>query len=275
MKKKSCLVELIILLLIVFIGYSNVYAIYQGKSHDVVNDNVPFFVIEFAICNLNMPTWSFQEYSPLDPLGRCGEAFCNLGIDTIPKGQREDISNIRPSGWQEGNIWSNIIDGDCLYDRCHLVAYILSGQNANEKNLITGTKYMNVQGMEPFELKIYQYIKKTHNHVLYRVTPIFKGNNLLAAGVLMEAYSVEDNGKGICFNVFCYNEQPGMLIDYASGNAELDPYITYEINKVLKKFHYLHCSKAKSMKKSNREYLRMHREKIISLGNTPCCICNP
>lgn len=217
---------------------------------------------------------SFQEYSDFDKLGRCGRAFCNLGIDTIANGPRENISNVHPSGWQQKNIGNDIIDGYYLYNRCHLIAYILSGENTNERNLITGTRYMNVEGMEPIELEIYNYIRNNpNNHVLYRVTPIFEENNLLATGVLMEAYSVKDFGKGILFNVFCYNEQPGMIIDYEYGDAELDPYITYVANENTKKFHYLSCQLARNIR--NKRYLRIPREEIIIQNYTPCKLCNP
>ena len=187
---------------------------YAGELYVVMNDNIPFFTKD------NLPTTSFEYYSELDELGRCGVACANIGQDLMPTEEREGIGQIKPSGWQ--TIKYDNVDGKYLYNRCHLVGYQLSGENANEKNLITGTRYLNVQGMLPFENMIADYVKETGNHVLYRVAPIFDDDDLLAYGVLMEGWSVEDEGDGICFNVFVYNVQPDIVIDYATGNSQMD-----------------------------------------------------
>lgn len=187
---------------------------YAGELYVVMNDNIPFFTKD------NLPTTSFEYYSELDELGRCGVACANIGQDLMPTEEREGIGQIKPSGWQ--TIKYDNVDGKYLYNRCHLVGYQLSGENANEKNLITGTRYLNVQGMLPFENMIADYVKETGNHVLYRVAPIFDDDDLLAYGVLMEGWSVEDEGDGICFNVFVYNVQPDIVIDYANGESHPD-----------------------------------------------------
>ncbi|MCI9480598.1 MAG: DNA-entry nuclease [Lachnospiraceae bacterium] len=187
---------------------------YAGEPYAVMNGNIPFFT------KSNLPTASFEYYSELDELGRCGIACANIGPDLMPTEERGDIGEIKPSGWQ--TIKYDNVDGKYLYNRCHLVGYQLSGENANEKNLITGTRYLNVQGMLPFENMTADYVKETGNHVLYRVTPVFDEDDLLAYGVLLEGWSVEDEGDGICFNVFVYNVQPDIVIDYATGNSQMD-----------------------------------------------------
>lgn len=184
---------------------------YTGSTYTAINDNVPFFE------KSNLPTESFEYYSKLDNLGRCGTVCANIGRDIMPTKERESIGQVKPSGWQIAK-YDNV-DGKYLYNRCHLIGYQLSGENANERNLITGTRYLNVEGMLPFENMVADYVKETGNHVLYRVTPVFDGNDLLAYGVLMEGWSVEDAGEGICFNIFAYNVQPGIAIDYADGDS--------------------------------------------------------
>ncbi|MDY3359428.1 MAG: DNA/RNA non-specific endonuclease [Clostridium celatum] len=186
---------------------------YSGNDYVVLNDNVPNF------SDSDLTTTSFEEYSPLDSLGRCGVAFANIGTDLMPTENRESISSVKPSGWQ--SVKYDIISGKYLYNRSHLIGFQLTAENANKENLITGTRYFNVEGMLPFENMVADYIKETNNHVLYRVTPVFEGNNLVATGVQMEAKSVEDDGEGIEFNVFVYNIQPGITIDYATGNSAL------------------------------------------------------
>lgn len=188
---------------------------YDESPYVVLNNNVPEFEDD------DITTTSFEKYSDLDYLGRCGVAFACLSVDTMPSDddERGSISSVTPSGWI--NKEYAIIDGKYLYNRCHLIGYQLSNENANEKNLITGTRYMNTEGMLPFENDVAEYIKETNNHVLYRVTPIYDGNNLVASGVQIEARSVEDDGDGICFNVYCYNVQPGITIDYATGESSL------------------------------------------------------
>ena len=187
---------------------------YTSEPYVIINNNIPEFNEE------DLTTKSFEKYSELDFLGRCGTAFANLSIDTMPTAneERESISSVTPSGWI--NKKYEIVDGGYLYNRCHLIGYQLSAENANEKNLITGTRYMNTEGMLPFENKVAEYIKETGNHVLYRVTPIYEENNLVASGVQIEAKSVEDNGKEICFNVYCYNVQPGIEINYKTGESK-------------------------------------------------------
>lgn len=189
---------------------------YSGQPYTVVNDNIPYFI------ETDLTTDSYEYYSDLDSLGRCGVAYASIGLDIMPTEKRGEIGSIKPSGWQTVK-YNDYIDGNYLYNRCHLIGYQLSGENANEKNLITGTRYLNVQGMLPFENMVADYVKETENHVLYRVTPIFEGDNLVASGVLMEAESVEDNGDDILFCVYAYNVQPNIIIDYATGDSYLDP----------------------------------------------------
>ena len=186
---------------------------YSGKPFIAINDNKPNFT------EADLTTKSFEKYSPLDKLKRCGVAYANVSKETMPKEKRGSIGQVKPSGWQTAKY--DFVDGKYLYNRCHLIGYQLTAENANERNLITGTRYMNVDGMLPFENMVADYIKETGNHVLYRVTPVFNGNNLVASGVQMEAMSVEDKGAGISFNVYCYNVQPGVEINYADGKSKL------------------------------------------------------
>ena len=187
---------------------------YTGEPYVCINDNVPFFTEEEKTKD------TFESYSELDNLGRCGVAFANVSRELMPTGKRGKIGSVKPSGWRQAK-YEGLIDSDppFLYNRCHLIAYCLTAENANEENLITGTHYMNVEGMLPFEEQVAKYLDRNDNHVLYRVTPVFEGDNLVAGGVLMEAYSVEDDGEGICFCVYCYNVQPGIAIDYATGKS--------------------------------------------------------
>lgn len=184
---------------------------YEEKIYIEINNNKPYFTEE------DYTKESFEKYSNLDELGRCGVAFANISKEIMPKEgeERESISNVKPTGWIQEKY-----DGEYLYNRCHLIGYQLSGENDNELNLITGTRYFNVEGMLPFENKVADYIEENQeNHVLYRVTPVFENDNLLAKGVEIEAYSVEDNGEGVCFNVFIYNVEPGININYATGES--------------------------------------------------------
>ena len=205
---------------------SNKYKISYTTSFDL--SSIPEFTNEpYVVLNDNQPEFTeddfkkdiFEEYSQLDYLGRCGPAFAKVGIETMPTEERGEIGGIKPSGWQ--TVKYDSVDGKYLYNRCHLIGYQLTAENANEKNLITGTRYMNVEGMLPFENMVAEYVRETQNHVLYRVTPIFEGENLVASGVQIEAKSFEDNGQTICFNVYVYNNQPGIKIDYTNGNSEL------------------------------------------------------
>lgn len=190
---------------------------YSGNPYVNINDNKPNF------SEGDYTTKTFENYSDLDSLGRCGVAYANICKKIMPaEGEkRQSISNVKPSGWKKTK-YEGLVEGNYLYNRCHLIGYQLAGENANEKNLITGTRYFNVNGMLPFEDMVDDYIEKNpKNHVLYRVTPIYEKNNLVANGVQMEAFSVEDNGKGVCFNVYVYNVQPGVIIDYATGESKL------------------------------------------------------
>lgn len=184
---------------------------FSGTPYVVINNNEP----EFS--EKDITNQSFEFYSELDALGRCRYAMASIGYDLMPTEDRGSIGQVKPSGWH--TVKYEFVDGKYLYNRCHLIGYQLSGENANEKNLITGTRYLNVEGMLPFENMVADYVKETKNHVMYRVTPIFDGDNLLARGVQMEAWSVEDNGAGICFNVYVYNAQPGVEIDYVTGES--------------------------------------------------------
>ncbi len=184
---------------------------YSGEPYVVLQDNQPSFGLE------DLTLEPFETYSELDYLGRCGAAYANVCLDIMPTGPREEIGQVKPTGWQ--TVKYDCVDGKYLYNRCHLIGYQLAGENANKQNLITGTRYMNVEGMLPFENMVDGYVEETENHVLYRATPIFDGDNLVVSGVQLEAFSVEDEGEGICFNVYLYNVQPGVVIDYATGNS--------------------------------------------------------
>ena len=250
---------------------------WSGEPYVAVDGNQPDFPEE------DMTSVSFETYSELDTLGRCGVAYANVGQDLMPTEDRESISSVTPSGWINREY-----DGEYLYNRCHLIGFQLTGENANEENLITGTRYMNVDGMLPFENLVADYVKETDNHVLYRVTPVFEGQNLVASGVQMEAWSVEDEGEGVCFNVYVYNVQPGITIDYATGASSLEgdalpedstqkePEDTlYILNTSSGKFHLPSCSGAASMKEENRQAFSGSREELIAQGYSPCGQCKP
>ena len=182
---------------------------FSGSPYIAINDNQPSFTSDDYTTN------AFEKYAELDYLGRCGVTYACVGVEIMPTEDRGSIGQVKPTGWVTAKY--DFVDGKYLYNRCHLIGFQLTGENANTQNLITGTRYMNTEGMLPFENMIADYVKETENHVLYRVTPIFDGENLVASGVQMEAYSVEDNGEGICFNVYCYNVQPGVEINYSTG----------------------------------------------------------
>lgn len=253
---------------------------YSGAPYVVVDDNQPDFSEDELQEN------SYEEYSKLDKLGRCGPAKANIGEDLMPTEERESISQIKPSGWN--NKEYEEVDGGYLYNRCHLIGYQLTAENANEENLITGTRYMNTEGMLPFENLIAEYIRETENHVLYEVTPVFEEENLVASGVLMEAESVEDKGKGISFSIYVYNVQPGIEIDYATGESrEAKPEKsetgktksgaekTYILNTNTMKFHDPDCKSADDIKSSNLKEYSGKREKLIKEGYSPCGRCRP
>lgn len=250
---------------------------YTGSAYTVLNDNIPDFPKE------DFTEESFETYSDMDSLGRCGVAYANIGEDLMPTTKRGSIGQVKPSGWH--TVKYDSVDGKYLYNRCHLIGYQLTAENANEKNLITGTRYLNTEGMLPFENMVADYIKETGNHVLYRVTPLFDGNNLVATGVQMEAESVEDKGDGILYNVFCYNIQPGITIDYKSGDSsenedmpvqtEAASVSEFVLNTSSKKFHKPSCSSISNIKQENKEVYKGSRDALISQGYDPCKKCNP
>ena len=213
---------------------------YRGIPYVEINDNKPSFS--------DKDKDRVEEYSKLDKLGRCGPAFANVGKELMPTSPRESIRDVRPSGWHTVK-YDGIIEDRYLYNRCHLIAFMLAGENANERNLITGTRYFNVEGMLPFENQVADYVKSTGNHVLYRVRPIFKGNDLVARGVQMEAKSVEDGGEGISFNVYCYNIQPGIRINYKDGSSQPESKVQKNKNKKNKKPY-----KSNKTKKARKKY---------------------
>ena len=247
---------------------------YSGEPYVILNDNQP----EFS--NNDLTTSSYEYYSKLDLLGRCGIAKACIGIDLMPTEDRESISHIIPSGWMQAEYGH--VDGKHLYNRCHLIGFQLTAENANERNLITGTRYMNTEGMLPFENMIADYVKETNNHVLYRVTPIFKENCLVANGVQLEAMSVEDEGESISFNVYAYNVQPGVEINYATGESTListpetsTEETSYILNTNNKKFHRPDCSSVKDIKDKNKQDYTGSQEDLIFQGYDPCGRCKP
>ncbi len=274
---------------------------YTSAAYTEVNGNVPYFSAS------ELTTEAFEHYSSLDALGRCGVAYANICKELMPTEERGSIGAVKPSGWQivkyEG------IDGNYLYNRCHLIGYQLAGENANEKNLITGTRYLNVTGMLPFENEVAQYVKATGNHVLYRATPVFQGSELVARGVLLEAESVEDQGSGVQFNVFCYNVQPGITIDYTDGSScraetvttavssgqegsgsaagsseqrtgavagvyRTETAASYIGNANSKIFHRSSCESVRRMAEKNKVTLSS-RDEAVRQGYTACKKCNP
>lgn len=224
MKKKNLIFLFVLLLFITFMTHT--YANPKEPSFSL-EDIPPFDGVPYVIIHDNMPefkeedfnTDSFEFYSELDSLGRCGEAFSNIGIDLMPTKERGSISGVKPTGWH--TVKYDFIEGKYLYNRCHLIGYQLTGENANKKNLMTCTRSMNVKGMLPFENMVADYIKETNNHVLYRVRPIYEDDHLLANGVTIEAKSVEDHGEGISFYVFIYNAEKGVTIDYKTGDSKV------------------------------------------------------
>ena len=254
---------------------------YSGSPYVELDGNQPGFSLE------ERTTDSFETYSTLDALGRCGPAYACIGQDLMPTEDRESISSVRPTGWVQAEY--DFVEGGSLYNRCHLIGFQLTGENANEENLITGTRYMNVEGMLPFENMVADYIKETGNHVLYRAAPIFEGENLVASGVVMEALSVEDEGEGVCFHVYVYNVQPGVEIDYATGESwetgdsassalesqAEEQETDYVLNTSSKKFHRPDCPSVDSMSEKNRQEYHGTREELIAQGYEPCGSCNP
>lgn len=249
---------------------------YDYKAYSIINDNIP----EFDSYSYSE---AFEYYGKLDKLGRCTACFANIGPELMTTQERGAIGSVKPSGWQ--TVKYDCVDGKYLYNRCHLIGYQLTAENANEQNLITGTRFMNVEGMLPFENEVAKYIQNTNNHVLYRVTPDFKDDELVARGVQIEAYSLEDNGKSICFNVYCYNIQPYIEINYKNGESKfvgnesttLDSSNrnNYIVNISTKKFHKEDCEALKNTKSKNKKSYYGFRENLISNGYSPCGQCNP
>jgi DNA-entry nuclease len=262
---------------------------YSGSPYVNVHKGKPYFT------NAEMTTETFEKLSSLDSEGRCGTAYACIGRSSMPTGERGSIGMIKPAGWH--TVRYSCVDGGYLYNRCHLIGWQLTGENAEPRNLITGTRYMNVEGMEPFENMVADYIEETGNHVMYRVTPMYKGRELLARGVEMEAKSVEDNGRGISFNVFCYNVQPGVAINYSTGashsrhsssdsssgsqssssgsSSHSSAAHTYILNSNTGKFHRPSCSSVKLMKDSNKIKFHGTRKQAIAKGYSPCKNCDP
>ncbi|MBE7056157.1 MAG: hypothetical protein E7388_01785 [Ruminococcaceae bacterium] len=250
---------------------------FSGKAYVVINDNEPYFTKE------EITTKAYEFYSELDSLGRCGVTMACIGQELMPEEERGSIGQVKPSGWQ--TVKYDFVDGKYLYNRCHLIGFQLTGENANVQNLITGTRYMNVEGMLPFENMVADYVKETGNHCMYRATPIFQGNNLVASGVLLEAYSVEDQGEGVLFNVYCYNNQPGIEINYTNGEsrsvekaestAEPGKIENFVLNVSSKKFHRPDCSSVKDIKEENKQFYQGIRETLTQQGYKSCGSCKP
>lgn len=286
------------------VGTELVYPEYSGEAYVELNDNIPFFKDE----EKNSKD-AFESYSNLDRLGRCGVAFANICPKLMPTEERGSIGDVRPSGWQTVK-YPDLIEDNYLYNRSHLIAYSLAGENANEKNLFTGTRFLNQEIMQIFELRVLNYVRDTGNHVLYRVTPVFEGSNLLASGVQMEAWSVEDSGKRVCFNVYCYNVQPGIEIDYATGESKVTDDIdvagtddtteektvettegntletksvggsdfenqemTFILNTNSKKIHLPDCRSVGDMAEHNKEECVSTLNELKGRGYTPCGRC--
>ena len=251
---------------------------FSGDPYVVINNNQPEFTED------DYTQESYEYYAPLDKQNRCTLAIACVGYDLMPTEDRGSISSVTPSGWIQAQY--DVVDGKNLYNRCHLIGFQLTGENANEKNLITGTRYLNVEGMLPFENMIADYIKETRNHVLYRVTPVYDGVNLVARGVQLEALSMEDSGEGICFNVYVYNNQPGVVIDYATGNSYLEDIPeketqapaaegSYVLNTGSMKFHVDACQQADKISEKNKDTFVGARQALLDQGYTPAGCCDP
>ena len=289
------------------LSYRDVPA-FEGNPYVYVNDGEPMFTDEQRAAETG-----YERYGELDELGRCTAAFAVVGPETQPTEKRGSIGEVRPSGWQMAKY--DFVEGKYLFNRCHLLGYQLTGENANERNLITGRRYLNVQGLLPFENAVAAYVDATGNHVLMAVMPVFEGSELVARGVHMMAESVEDGGEGVAFNVFCYNVQPGVVIDYGTGESMLEEDATplpdvsgaesapdtasegagageasekgatgsaegkgtteYVLNTNSKKFHLPSCSSVDQMSPKNREDVEDTRENLIAKGYDPCKRCNP
>ena len=246
---------------------------YEGQPYVAVNGNQPYFTED------DLTEEAFESYSELDALNRCGVAYANVGVELMPTEERGSIGQVKPTGWQSAKY--DCVDGKYLYNRCHLIGFQLTGENANVRNLVTGTRYLNIEGMLPFENMVADFVKETEMHVLYRVTPLFHEDDLVCEGVLMEGLSVEDGGEGISFCVFAYNVQPGVEIDYATGESQLAGQTDtghaedYVLNTSTKKFHYPDCPSVKKTQAENREKFHGTREELLQRGFQPCGRCLP
>ena len=247
---------------------------YSGSPFVTVNGNEPFFT------GAEITAKAFEEYAPLDELGRCGTTLACIGREIMPTEERGAIGQVKPSGWKTAKY--DFVDGSYLYNRCHLIGFQLTGENANERNLVTGTRYLNVEGMLPFENMVADYVKESGNHVMYRVTPVFEEDELVCRGVLMEAFSVEDDGDGIRFCVWCYNVQPQIEINYADGssrliateNSDQGEAQRYVLNTNSKKIHLPHCENANAISEKNRREVTESLSSLQSRGYTvgSCCL---
>jgi len=262
--------------------------VFEKRTYSESVESIPEFSnLPYVVLNDNQPEFSqdeitdqsFERYAELDSFNRCGVAMACIGQDIMPEEERGSIGQVKPTGWQ--TVKYDFVDGKYLYNRCHLIGYQLTGENANERNLITGTRYMNVEGMLPFENMVADFVKETGNHVMYRVTPVFEGEEMVARGVQMEAWSVEDEGEGVCFNVYVYNNQPGVIINYADGTSTLDESAfsgeeaTYVLNTNSKKFHKEECSQGTAISEQNRQVSTTTRQMLINQGYEPAGCCNP
>lgn len=303
MKKFLSLTALILALSILLCGCDLLNITDNGEpeknpevAYEVLNGNVPYFTED------EITDESFEHYSELDSLGRCGAVWACIGTDIMPPegDERGDINHVNPSGWVQAKYDTSLVSGGYLYNRSHLIGWQLTDEDDNERNLITGTRYFNVEGMLPFENMVARYVKETGNHVMYRVTPDYKDNNLVATGVTMEAISVEDDGEGILFCVYVYNYQPGIIINYATGESRLDDGAvipeddtpapapdggnddnldandgTYVLNVSSMRFHKPNCSGVATMKEENKQTYTGSREDLITEGYEPCGTCKP
>ena len=287
MKKLLCLLLLTVLLAgcmeVVYIPQAPAVSLeaipaWSGEAYIAIDNNVPGFTAE------DLTREAFEHYSPLDDLGRCGTAYACVARELMPTEDRGSISSVTPSGWV--NKQYDFIDGKYLYNRCHLIGFQLTGENANKQNLITGTRYLNIEGMLPFENMVADHVKEEDHHVLYRITPIYQENALVCSGVQMEGWCVEcgeskyDEDK-FMFHVYCYNVQPGVLIDYQTGDSTfseigLDGVVKdWVLNVSSKKFHEPDCSNAASISEKNRQEITCTRDELIYMGYEPCGICEP
>lgn len=315
---RVCAFVLVIVLLLSLCSCKKVIGLseipeYKRSPYVEINGGTPFFEED------EITDEAFESYSPLDMIGRCGVAFACIGLEIMPTEDRGDIANITPAGWEYNGVSNNnsydFVDGGYIYNRCHLIGFQLAGENDNPQNLITGTRYMNIEGMLPFENMVDDYVEESGNHVMYRVTPIYNGIDYIAQGVLMEAYSVEDDGRGVCFCIFAYNVQPGVIIDYYTGanvasgeelpelpddnreeiaggtnndengkenndenteNGNTDKEnADFALNTSSKKFHKPDASCVDRISDKNLEFYKGNREDLLSDGYSPCGICKP